>query len=71
MRASSAYRYSTNPPAGQSCADYSAASYVQVTPPDETDWITARSTMRPCTPGGRIEAGAVRAGTARPVASLF
>ncbi len=71
MRASFAYRYSNNPPAGQSCADYSTASYVQITPPDETASITARSKMHPCTPGGPIEVSAVRPGTAGPVASQF
>jgi len=46
MRASFDYRYSTNRPDGPSYADYPAASYLQITPPDETDSITARSKIR-------------------------
>lgn len=70
-RASFAYRYSDVLPNGQSCAGAPTASYVQVTPPDETAAVTVRSAMRPCRPGGRVEVSPLRLGTMGSAASEF
>ncbi len=61
-----AYNYIESPLGNQSCSDYTPASYVQVTPPDETDSITIRSLMRPCRPGGETDVSALRADDGKP-----
>jgi hypothetical protein len=51
QRAPVAYSYRENPASGESCP---AATFLEVTPPDETDFLLVRSTMHPCDSMGTV-----------------
>lgn len=67
QQASFGYSYGESPPDTGRCPP--AAGQVEVTPPDETDFLLIRSTMAPCDAEGTVSVTPVRAGKGASVAT--